>query len=90
MRFFDAVLVCVESSTSGFRRKRILFPVPGAGHCMAQSPNVGRQRLIIRTVDDFPIVLTHFKPPASLRKQAVVVIGNATGVHAKFYHDFAS
>ena len=57
---------------------------------MAQSPDARRKQLIVRTVDDFPIVLTRFEPSTSVRKQAVVVIGNATGVHAKFYRDFAS
>jgi len=57
---------------------------------MAQLPSVRRRQLSVKTSDDFPIAVTRFEPPASERKQAVAVIGNATGVHAKLYHDFAS
>ncbi|KAI0061307.1 hypothetical protein BV25DRAFT_1886903 [Artomyces pyxidatus] len=46
------------------------------------------QHLRVHTTDGFPIVAQRFDPPSGLR--AAVVIACATGVHARFYAEFAS
>lgn len=53
-------------------------------------PSVRRNQVTVRTNDGFPLVATRFDPPPEIATRAVVVIGSATGVYAKLYHDFAT
>jgi predicted alpha/beta hydrolase len=45
--------------------------------------------LIIETHDGFPISANLFRPLNGQDIKALLVIANATGVQARFYHDFA-
>lgn len=47
--------------------------------------------LTLPAADGFPLAVHHFEPPpTSGPPKAICVIINATGVQARFYHDFAS
>lgn len=53
-------------------------------------PRPNHQRFILYALEDsFALAAHRFDPPEGVRLLAAVVISCATGVHARFYRDFA-
>ena len=50
---------------------------------------IDQTALTVKAADGFPIAAHRFAPTSHALARAVVVIVNATGVQARFYHDWA-